>query len=309
MTKITVGFIGLGTMGGPMALNVVKKGYALTVHDARSGTAEPHIAAGATWAASIGELAARADVVLTSLPGPPEVHAVAGALLPDMRPGAAWFDLSTNSPTQMRALHAQFAERGVAVLDAPVSGGIKGARLGKLAIWVGGDQKVFDRHRPVLAALADEIAHVGAIGAGSIAKLVHNCAGYAMQLALAEVFTMGVKAGLEPLPLWSAIRQGALGRQRSFDRIGERFLTGIYEPPNFALALAHKDVKLATELAREMSVPMRLAELTLAEMTEAINRGWGRRDARTYLLLQQERAGVEMQVPPDQIEAVLKRQG
>lgn len=296
-------------MGGSMALNAMKAGFAVTVHDMRKEAAAPHINGGATWADSVEDAGRDADVVLTSLPGPKEVKAVAEGLIKTMRPGSVWFDLSTNSPTVIRELHTRFAAKGVSLLDAPVSGGPSGAKSGKMALWVGGDQAVFERCRKVLDALGDQVIYIGAIGAGSVAKLVHNCAGYAMQLALAELFTMGVKAGVEPLPLWAAIRQGALGRKRSFDRMGDQFLQGKFDPPAFALALAHKDVTLATELAREIGVPMRLANMTYAEMTEALNRGWEKRDSRSFLILQQERAGLNIKVPVEDIEAVLKRDG
>lgn len=304
-----VGFIGLGTMGASIALNAMKGGFALTVHDMRKEAAAPHLKGGAAWAATVEDVGREADVVLTSLPGPKEVKAVAEGLIKTMRPGTVWFDLSTNSPTVVRELHARFAEKKISVLDAPVSGGPSGAKSGKMALWVGGDQGEFERCRKVLDAVGDQVIYIGPIGAGSVAKLVHNCAGYAMQLALAELFTMGVKAGVEPLPLWAAIRQGALGRKRSFDRMGDQFLQGKFDPPAFALALAHKDVTLATELAREIGVPMRLANLTYAEMTDALNRGWEKRDSRSFLILQQERAGLDIKVPVEDIEAVLKRDG
>jgi 3-hydroxyisobutyrate dehydrogenase len=275
----------------------------------RKEAAAPHIKGGASWAESVEDAGLDADVVLTSLPGPKEVKAVAEGLIKTMRPGTVWFDLSTNSPTVVRELYARFAEKKVSVLDAPVSGGPSGAKSGKMALWVGGDQGEFERCRKVLDAVGDQVIYIGAIGAGSVAKLVHNCAGYAMQLALAELFTMGVKAGVEPLPLWAAIRQGALGRKRSFDRMGDQFLQGNFDPPAFALALAHKDVTLATELAREIGVPMRLANMTYAEMTDALNRGWEKRDSRSFLILQQERAGLNIKVPVEEIEAVLKRDG
>ncbi len=304
-----VGFIGLGTMGASMALNARAAGHELIVHDLRKEAAKPHLAAGASWAEDIAEVGRAADVVLTSLPGPREVEAVAESLLPNMHRGTAWFDLSTNSPSVVRRLHQRFAERGIAVLDAPVSGGPRGAKTRKLALWVGGDRATFDRCRPVLDAIGDQVRYIGAIGAGSVAKLVHNCAGYAMQCALAEVFTMGVKAGVDPLPLWAAIRQGSLGRMRTFERMGGQFLQGKFDPPDFALKLAHKDVTLATELARELGVPMRLANMTHAEMTEALNRGWENRDSRVFLLLQEERAGVDIQVPAEEIQAVVEREG
>jgi 3-hydroxyisobutyrate dehydrogenase len=305
-----IGFIGLGTMGTSMAANLQKAGYQLVVHDVRRTSAEPHIARGATWADTPRAVAEAAEVVLTSLPGPPEVEAVAlgdNGLLAGMRTGAAYFDLSTNSPTLVRRLHADFATRGVHMLDAPVSGGPAGAASGRMALWVGGDEAIFQRHKPVLDAMGDQARYVGPIGAGSVAKLVHNCAGYAIQAALAEVFALGVKGGVEPLALWEAVRTGAVGRRRTFDALVDQFLPGKYDPPAFALRLAHKDVSLATGLARELGVPMRVANLALAEMTEALNRGWENRDSRVPMLLQLERSGVEVAVEPDRIKAVLDR--
>jgi len=306
-----VGFIGLGTMGAHMALNAMKGGHELVVNDIRRAAAEPHLAGGAKWAASPREVAEATEVVLTSLPGPPEVEAVAigdNGILSGMSAGKAYFDLSTNSPTLIRRLHGVFAAKGVHLLDSPVSGGPRGAQTRKLALWVGGDEKIFQRFKPVLDAIGDQARYIGPIGAGSIAKLVHNCAGYAMQTALAEVFTMGVKAGVEPLALWRAVRQGAGGRRRTFDGLIDQFLPGKFEPPAFALKLAHKDVTLACALGREHGVPMRIANLTLEEMTEAMNRGWAARDSRVAMLLQEERAGVEIRVPEAEIKAALERE-
>jgi len=251
-------------------------------------------------------------VIFTSLPGPPEVEAVAlgpNGLLAGMKPDTAYFDLSTNSPTMVRRISAAFAEKNVYMLDAPVSGGPKGAASGRLALWIGGDEQIFNRHKKVLDAIGDAARYIGPIGAGSVAKLVHNCAGYAIQTCLAEVFTMGVKAGVEPLALWEAVRQGAGGRRRTFDSLGDHFLSDYYDPPDFALRLAHKDVTLATELAREMKVPMPMANLALAELTSALNRGWDGRDSRVAMELQKERAGVTIKVPMADIKTTLERDG
>lgn len=296
-----IGFIGLGTMGASMAANLQKAGHKLVVNDIRRASADPHMKAGATWADTPQALAEQCDVVFTSLPGPPEVESVAlgpNGLLAGIRPGAALFDLTTNSPTSIRKVHAAFAEKGAHALDAPVSGGPRGAATGKLAIWVGGDPTVFDKWKSVLDAIGDQARYVGPIGAGSVAKLVHNCVGYILTTGLAEVFTMGVKAGIEPLAIWEAVRQGALGRRGAFDGMPDQFLSNTYEPPAFALKLAHKDVSLACALGRETGVPMRLANLALAELTEALNRGWGDRDSRSAMLLQVERAGVSIDVDP-----------
>jgi 3-hydroxyisobutyrate dehydrogenase len=306
-----IGFIGLGTMGGKMAANLQKAGYRLVVHDSRRDAAAPHLAAGAVWAATPRQIAEAAEVVFTSLPGPTEVEEVSfgeNGLLAGVRPGGAYFDLSTNSPSVVRRIHAAFAARQAHMLDAPVSGGPRGAATGKLAIWVGGEERLFHRYKPVLDAIGDQARYVGPIGAASVAKLVHNCVGYMLNRAMSEAFTMGVKAGVEPLALWEAVRQGALGRMRTFDGLAAHFLPNVYDPPDFALRLAHKDVSLATALGREFKVPMPMANLALDELTTALNRGWGERDSRAAMLLQQERAGVQIAVDPERIREVLQRE-
>jgi 3-hydroxyisobutyrate dehydrogenase-like beta-hydroxyacid dehydrogenase len=307
MTK--VGFIGLGIMGASFARNLLKAQFHVTVHDARREAAAEHLELGAVWADSPRAVAEASDIVLTSLPGPPEVKAVAldgeSGLIAGMRPGSVYFDLSTNAPGVVREVHAAMAAKGIHVLDAPVSGGPKGAFSGKLAIWVGGEEAVFDANRAVLDALGDQVAYIGPIGAGSIAKLVHNSIGYALQIATVEAFTTGVKAGVEPLSLWKAIRQGARGRQRTFDSLADQFLVDSYDPPAFALKLAHKDVSLACQMGREQGVPMRLINAALEEMTEARGRGWDALDSRAVLKLQVERAGVEIAEDPAAVRAVL----
>ena len=304
-----VGFIGLGTMGRHMAANLQKAGHELVVHDVRREAADSHVKAGARWADSPRAVAEASDVVFTSLPEPKDVEAVAleekTGLLAGLTAGKAFFDLSTNSPTVVRKLHAVFKARGVHMFDAPVSGGPRGAESRKLALWIGGDEEAFKKLKPVVDAIGDQAYYVGPIGAGSVAKLVHNCAGYVVQTALAEVFTMGVKAGVDPLTIWKAVRQGAGGRRRTFDGLADQFLPGTFDPPSFALRLAHKDVSLAVALGREHKVPMKLANITLEEMTEALNRGWAERDSRVAMLLQEERAGVEIKVPAAAIKEVL----
>ena len=305
-----VGFIGLGTMGTRMAASLQRAGYSLIVHDVRPEAAEPHLAAGAVWADSPRQLAQDAQLVFTSLPTPADVEQVALAengLRVGMPPGTAYFDLSTNAPEVVRRLHTAFAERELHMLDAPVSGGPRGAATGKLAIWVGGDRAVFEQHKPLLDAIGDQARYIGPIGSATVAKLVHNCAGYMLNRVLSEVFTMGVKAGVEPLTLWQAVRQGALGRMRTFDGLARHFLPDDYDPPDFALRLAHKDVSLATQLGRELQVPMPMANLAWDELTEALGRGWGERDSRAAMLLQLERAGVRIAVDPEQLREVLER--
>jgi 3-hydroxyisobutyrate dehydrogenase-like beta-hydroxyacid dehydrogenase len=304
-----IGFIGLGMMGSGMASNLQKAGHDLVVHDLTRQAASKHLNAGATWAESPRAVAEACDIVFTSLPTPADVQRVGtgeNGLIEGFRKGAAWFDLSTNAVDVVRSLHATFADKGIDFLDAPVSGGPKGANSGRLAIWVGGDKAAFDRNFVALSAMGDQAVYIGPIGAGSIAKLVHNATSAAMGVVLSEVFTMGIKAGVEPLTLFSAVRQGATGRSRTFDRLADHFLTGSYDPADFALRLLHKDVSLACQLGREVQVPMRLTNMALMELTEALNRGWGARDSRVGSLLQQERAGIPpIAVAPDRIKAVM----
>jgi 3-hydroxyisobutyrate dehydrogenase len=222
--------------------------------------------------------------------------------------GTPYIDLSTNSPALVRKLSADLAGIGVSMLDAPVSGGPKGAASRKLAIWVGGERATYDACKPILDLLGDQVRYLGPSGTASVAKLVHNCANYGIQMVLAEAFTMGVKAGVDPAALFGAIRQGSLGRQRAVDRMADQFLPHEFDNPAFALELAHKDVSLATALGRENDVPMRFANMTLAEMTEALNRGWGKRDSRAAMLIQEERAGLDIRVPRDVLQDILRNE-
>ena len=293
-----VGFIGLGAMGRHMASNLQRAGHEVQAHDLRRVEGFPN------WKSSAAEAARGCEVLFTSLPGPTEVEATAQAVREHLPKGAAWFDLSTNSPETVRRIHRDLAANPF--LDAPVSGGPRGAESGKLALWIGGDAAVYRKFEPVLRSIGDQPLYVGPIGAGTVAKLAHNGASFAIQAALAEIFTLGVKGGVEPLALFRALRQGASGRKRTFDRLAENFLPGKFDPPAFSLRLAHKDVSLALELARKEGVPMRIGEIALAELSEAMQRGWAERDCRVAMALQEERAGVDVRVPTEALQDALR---
>ena len=297
-----IGFVGLGAMGRHMAASLVRAGHQLRVFDLRADAmkAFPHPCP------SIGDAVKGVEVVFTSLPGPSDVERASVEILSAAAPGTAWFDTTTNSPTVVRKLHALCEQKEIHLLDAPVSGGPLGAETGKLALWIGGDEAVYKRLLPVLKAVGDEPFYVGPIGAGSVAKLVHNSAGFMVQAALAEAFTLGVKAGVEPVALLRAVRQGALGRKRVFDRLVDQFLPGHYDPPSFALRLGQKDMRLALELARECQVPMKMGDLAMAQLDEAMARGWAERDSRIIMHLQEERARVSVRVPQEQLQAIRK---
>jgi 3-hydroxyisobutyrate dehydrogenase len=293
-----IGFIGLGAMGRHMAANLQRAGHEVQAHDLRRVDGFPN------WRTSAAEAARGCEVVFTSLPGPKEVQALAPEISSALVKDASWFDLSTNSPEVVRRLHRELPK--IHFLDAPVSGGPSGAESGKLAIWVGGDEEIFKRFKPVLEDIGDQPLYIGPIGAGTVAKLAHNCASFAIQAVLAEIFTLGVKGGVEPLALFQALRQGASGRKRTFDRLADFYLPGRFDPAAFSLKLAHKDATLALELAEAIGVPMRLGRIAHEELAEGMRRGWAERDCRAAMLLQEERAGVAARVSPERMQGALK---
>jgi 3-hydroxyisobutyrate dehydrogenase len=292
-----IGFIGLGLMGGPIAANLAKAGHTVLVKDLVKKDIP-----GTQWSE---EPWTGAEILFTSLPGPKEVKALSEKVLKTSPPGLVWFDLSTNSPEVVRAIYTAGREKGIQFLDAPVSGGPKGAQSGKLAIMIGGDRETFDRCLPVIKAIGDQPFYVGPAGAGTVAKLAHNASSFMVMTALAEAFTLGVKGGVEPMALWRAMRQAASGRARTFDRLGEQFLHGTYDPASFSLKLAQKDMKLAVDLAHAQGVPMKIGEYALSELDAAVQRGWENRDCRVAMTLQEERAGVSLRVPRELVKKEL----
>ncbi len=293
-----IGFIGLGNMGGPMALNLLKAGHTLLVNDIQRDRADAHLAGGARWAATPAEAAASSELVFTSLPGPKEVEAVAlgeNGILSRIESAGVYADLSTNSPTVIRRIHAAFARKGVAMLDAPVSGGIAGARAATLSVMVGGDEAVYRKIKPALDALGDKVTYIGAIGCGSVAKLVHNMIVFGSVQLLAEAFTMGVKAGVPAETLVSAVENGAYGQGAMLRGVMRKMvMRDNFDRVAFALKLARKDLGLATELAREINVPMPLANLVEQDLVEAVARGLGDKDSSVSFTLQEDRAGVKV---------------
>jgi 3-hydroxyisobutyrate dehydrogenase len=295
-----IGFIGVGNIGQPMASQLLAAGHALVVHDVRREPAAELLAAGAAWAESPADLAARSDVVATCLPGPAEMEAVClgpRGLLEGIAPGTLYLDHTTNSPMLVRRVQTALAAKRVDMLDAPVSGGTEGARTRDLLVMVGGERAVFERARPVLDTVARRVLYTGGIGTGSVAKLMHNCASFTLDLVMAECWTVGVKAGVAPEVIVDVFNQAALGQMMSLKiRLPATYLRGNFEP-RFSLKLARKDLGLALELARATDVPMRLSALCEQEMVEGIGRGWANQDASIFLTLQEERAGVEVRLP------------
>jgi 3-hydroxyisobutyrate dehydrogenase len=297
-----IGFIGVGNIGAPIAGQLLRAGHTLGIHDLRPDAARALLAAGATWAESPAELAGTCEVVVTCLPGPAEMETVclgSGDLVASLKSGALYIDHTTNAPALVRRIHAMLAQKGVAMIDAPVSGGMERAQTRDLLAMAGGDPGDFERARPLLDAIAKRVIYTGGIGTGSIAKIMHNSATFTLDLVMAECWTTGVKAGIDPATIVKVFTEAALGNQMNLKvRLPATYLRGDFDP-RFSLALARKDLGLALQLARETDTPMRLAAICEQEMINALARGWADRDASIFLKLQEERANVEVRLPVD----------
>ncbi len=295
-----IGFIGVGNIGAPIAGQLLKAGHALVVHDIRPEAANALLAAGAAWSRSPAALAAECEVVATCLPGPAEMEAVClgpGDLVAQLRSGMLYIDHTTNSPELVRRVHTLLPDKGVAMVDAPVSGGMEGAQTRDLLVMAGGEPTNFERARPLLDAIAKRVIYTGGIGTGSIAKIMHNSASFTLDLVMAECWTAGIKAGIDAPTIVKVFNEAALGQMMSLKvRLPATWLRGDFDP-RFSLALARKDLRLAQELARATDTPMRLGALCEAEMIEAVDRGWADRDASIFLTLQEERAKVQVRLP------------
>jgi 3-hydroxyisobutyrate dehydrogenase len=259
-----VGFIGLGRMGAPMAMNLCRAGYRVVAFDARAEATEPVVAEGAVAAESAPGTAASCDILVTMLPGPPQVEAVmtghAGAFQA-LRQGAAWVDMSTSTPVVGRALAREGEPRGVVVVDAPVAGMVSGAVAGTLQVFAGGSAHDVARVRPMLEVLGDpaRVVHVGPRGAGYAVKLCLNLLWFCHAAASAEVLVLGAKAGVEVGTLRRALVDGPAGSvllARDIDGVFE----GDYDE-SFTLDLVTKDLGLAVDLGRDLGVPLELSAL------------------------------------------------
>ena len=289
-------FIGTGNMGNPMAANLIKAGHQLTVHELRREAATNLLEMGAQWADSPKEAVLGKEAVFTSLPVPRDVEAVVlgeDGILEGAAEGTIHVDLSTNSPTVVRRLHQVSSEKGVAVLDAPVSGGVHGAEAGTLAVMVGGEESVFQRIKPTLDAIGQNVVYCGPIGNGAVCKICNNLLSMGTTTLLAEALTLGVKAGVE-LEVLADVMTKSSGRSWMLtDKSPRHLFKGNFEP-GFATALAAKDVRLATDLGREYAIPMDLSNLIDQLYVEALRRGWGPLDCDAVAMIQEEKAGVQL---------------
>ncbi len=253
----TIGFIGLGIMGRPMARNLLKAGYSLVVHSRSRGPVDEIVKAGATAAASPKDVAAQCDVLITMLPNSPDVEQVAlgpGGIIEGARRGLIFADMSTISPIVSKKIGKALEAKGVAMLDAPVSGGEKGAIDAALSIMVGGDKAVFERVLPIFQAMGKTITLLGPLGFGGFTKLANQIIVAVNLTALAEALTLGKKAGLDRDLLLTALAGGLAG-SKCLEQKRANYMANTYSP-GFKVDLHFKDLGLIMESARELGVPL-----------------------------------------------------
>ncbi|WP_340119265.1 NAD(P)-dependent oxidoreductase [Pelagibius sp. 7325] len=265
-----IAFVGLGNVGFPLAQNLLRAGHEMTVFDLDASRAAPLVGQGAILAPSLPAAAAGAEVAITSLPNPAAVAAVVPGdqgLLSALSAGSLWIEMSTTDAEDMRRYAAEAAKRDIDALEAPVTGGVNRAWTGEISILVGGDEGVFARYRPLLAAMGGEIEHMGPIGAASIVKVITNVLAFAHLWASGEALMLAKRAGVDLAKAYHGIRISS-GNSFAHETEGQLVLNGSYNCA-FTMALAMKDYNLALTLARDTGTPLPMAELVHEIFTKA----------------------------------------
>lgn len=290
---LSVGFIGLGNMGNPMALNLLQKGYALTVFDMNPNTAKNLVAAGAKGAQSAAEVIAVADVLFTSLPGSPEVepfYLAPGGAVEKAKAGAVLIDLSSVLPATPRKIESAAKARGLKFLEAPVSGGVTGARAATLAVMTGGDAAVLEEVRPLLDAIGKNIYRVGPAGAANTLKAINNMLSTVNACAMMEGLAVGLKAGLD-LKTMADIIKVSSGNSNALPRVDRALIPRNFEP-GFKVALMNKDLETFHAIAKEVHVPVTFSNLAQHYQQSALAAGLGEKDTSVIFTLIEQRAAL-----------------
>ena len=289
MPEDRIGFIGLGIMGKPMAMNLLAAGRALTVHSRGAGPVDEVVAAGATRASSAAEVAAASDVTITMLPDTSDVELVltgSGGVLEGVAAGAIVIDMSSIDPAPTREMAEAFATRDVAMLDAPVSGGERGAVEGTLSIMIGGDADAVARAMPIFEALGKTIVHVGPSGAGQVTKACNQLVVAATIEAVAEALLLAERSGVDPAKVREALLGGFAG-SKILEVHGKRMLDRTFEP-GFRIRLHRKDARIVEEAADSTGTPIPSFEVVAAQLQRALDAGDGDLD-HSGLFLELER--------------------
>jgi 3-hydroxyisobutyrate dehydrogenase-like beta-hydroxyacid dehydrogenase len=289
-----VGFVGVGNMGGPMCRNIIKNtNHEVAIFDLNAEAVAA--CAGAKAGRSLAEVASQSEVIFTSLPMPRDVEAVAtgpGGIADHASPGTTYIDLSTNSPAVARKLHAAMQAKGIGMLEAPVSGGVPRAIDGTIVIMVGGDAALFEAQRPLLASFSAEVVHVGDVGYGSVAKLINNQLSFSNMAAAAEALMLGLLSGINLEKLDQVIRN-ASGNSNSYRNVAAKAFKRDFRP-GFALDLAHKDLRLALEMADELGMPGMIGPQVMNLLRMARGMGLGSDDNSSMLKVYEAALGREV---------------
>ena len=291
----SLGFIGLGIMGKPMARNLLKAGHRLCVHSRTARDVDTLASEGATRAATPREVAAQADLIFTMVPDTPDVQRVVlgeDGLIEALGPGKVVIDMSTISAIAVREIAEKVAATGAAMLDAPCSGGEKGAIEGKLSIMVGGDAEVFDRCRPILEILGARVTHVGGPGSGQVVKSCNQVLAAATVTAMGEALALGTKAGVDPAKIVEVLSAGA-ARCWALEVRAPHVLKGDFAP-GFKAGLQYKDLRLALELSRGIDAPMPIGAIVHEFYKSCMAKGRGDEDHTSVIRVIEEMAGVEI---------------
>lgn len=290
----TIGFIGLGIMGKPMALNLVKAGFSVIVHNRTPEVMDELVGAGAKAAHSAKEVAEGSDIIVTMLPDSPQVEEVAlgeGGVIEGIKPGALFIDMSSISPNTSRKVQQELSAKGADALDAPVSGGQVGAEAATLSIMVGGSEESFNRARPVFEAVGKNIVYIGGPGAGQVTKIANQIVvGLTIQ-AVSEALTLAKKSGVDAGKVREALL-GGFAQSRILDLHGQRILDGNFKP-GFRVNLHRKDLRLALETGREAGVPLFATGIAANIMDAMIARGDGDLDHSGMAKFYAEMSGLE----------------
>ena len=254
------GYIGLGNLGGHLAMSLIAKGYKVTVYDLDPALAARHIKAGASLADSPKELASEADHVFTCLPSPVVSEKVLGQILDGLKPGGTWIENSTNGRDEMQRLAALADAKGIRTLEAPVTGGVHLAARAEITVLVGGDKDLFELHTPALQAIGNKIFHMGPLGSAAVIKVITNMLAFIHLVADAEALMLAKRGGLDLGQAWAAIAASS-GSSFVHETEGQLILNGSYDIA-FTMDLALKDLGFAMNFGREFGVPLDLASMT-----------------------------------------------
>jgi len=301
MSKPSVGFIGVGNMGNPMAANLLRASHAMHVHDLDQAKAQNLIALGAQWAPSIADAVRAADVVLCSLPGPVQVEQVllsGTGVLANLKKGATVIDTSTSDQKLSQRIDARARELGVHYLEAPVTNAIDAAAEGRLSIFVGGDEAVFNQQRAIFDVLATKIFHVGPAGNGAVIKLMTNLLWFVSAAAIGEGLMLGAKAGIPLNTVWEAIKSSA-GNSWVAEHDVPSIFAGHYDP-SFSLDLCCKDLRLVNEIAQSQGFQLTMGSHARELFEEARARYGGQAAELHVTRLLEERVGLFLRPPHGQ---------